>query len=350
MAEMDFSSADAEQTLADAGGVDGTPADDGTPMYSLGATHWQAGESEADAGYLSQPVGWGGNESTTAQANAEGDDGGDWSSHLPEVQDLRVVSPVPFLDSVVRKVDPDMADVFDPLRYGMAPSDPNAALRPAEHALNQHAGGASPYLSASERPLGASNIDGKRYWVDLPQVRDAGAEIISNADLVDDMDALVQENPNLAHRANLWKGAQAVEGEMLIKGDIPPQALETGSMRALKGLGTAAGIAGAGLTAYELYEAGQESIEEGSAAPLVAETIRQGGSWAGAWAGAQAGAALGGALGLTTGPGAVVTAIGGGIVGGVAGFVGADFVADLIHPDGEDTNEQPGTAAGDSGS
>ncbi|MBW4697732.1 MAG: ankyrin repeat domain-containing protein [Aphanocapsa lilacina HA4352-LM1] len=224
---------------------------------------------------------------------------------LERAQDIKVVSPIPFLDTAVRKVDPDAASIFDPTHFGMTPSDPSAVLQPAEHALNQHAGGGSPYLSASERPFGAPNIEGKPYWIDLEQTRAAGAETISNAELVANMDELAQQNPSMGPRANMWKAAQAAEGEMLIKGNVPPAAIESGGMRALKGLGTTAGVLGAGMTAYDLYQAGQESIEEASVAPIAAEGVRQVGGWAGAWAGAQAGAGLGALAGVTTGPGAI---------------------------------------------
>ncbi|UFP93151.1 hypothetical protein [Gloeobacter morelensis] len=257
---------------------------------------------------------------------------------LERAQDIKVVSPIPFLDTAVRKVDPDAASIFDPTHFGMTPSDPSAVLQPAEHALNQHAGGGSPYLSASERPFGAPNIEGKPYWIDLEQTRAAGAETISNAELVANMDELAQQNPSMGPRANMWKAAQAAEGEMLIKGNVPPAAIESGSMRALKGLGTAAGVLGAGMTAYDLYQAGQESIEEASVAPIAAEGVRQVGGWAGAWAGAQAGAGLGALAGVTTGPGAILTGLAGGVIGGIAGFAGADWIADQIHPDEQKPN------------
>jgi hypothetical protein len=244
----------------------------------------------------------------------------------------KVVSPAPFKNAAVRKISPEVASLFDPVHWGMGPSDLNAVLSPAEHALNQHVGGPSPYLSASANPKGAPNITGKPYWIDPALAKNAGAEFISNPELVKDMDRLVAQNPSFQARADMWKQAQAAgELEVLFKGNVPPQAIESQGMRTIKGLGRGAGYLGAAMTAYDLGNATKQSIEQKSPKPIAAETVRQVGGWGGAWAGAQGGAALGGLLGIETGPGAILTGLVGGLIGGIGGYLGADWVADKIH-------------------
>jgi hypothetical protein len=244
----------------------------------------------------------------------------------------KVVSPAPFKNAAVRKISPEVASVFNPVHWGMGASDPKAILSPAEHALNQHSGGPSPYLSASANPKGAPNITGKPYWIDPALAKNAGTEFISNPALVKDMDRLVAQNRSFQARANMWKQAQAAgELEVLFKGNIPPQAIESQGMRTMKGLGRGAGYLGAAMTAYDLANATKQSIEQESPKPIAAETVRQVGGWGGALAGAKIGALGGAALGIETGPGAILTGLAGGLIGGIGGYLGADWLADKIH-------------------
>ncbi len=276
---------------------------------------------------------------TTSFAEVGADAEVDWG--LPEeplgsLHDLKVVPPpAPFEPTVIRKEGPN---VPNPTEYGFKASGPEVELRPGEHALGDHLNprgpSPTPFISASENPKGAPNIGGKPYHIGVEEARRAGAEFYSNADVTADLEAMAKENPSYQARTEMWKANQLRgEQEALFKGDVPASAVETGGMRALKTAGRVAGVAGAALTVYDLAEATQESIEEGTPAPIIAEGVRQVGGWGGAVAGAQAGAALGAAVGLTTGPGAIVTGIAGGLIGGVAGFFAADQVADLIHKD-----------------
>ena len=77
-------------------------------------------------------------------------------------------------------------------------------------------------------------------------------------------------------------------------------------------------------TGKNLKEAGNESIEQGTPAPLVKQGMREAGGWAAGWAGAEVGFEIGAALGIETGPGAVLTGLAGGAVGGTLGYRGVD--------------------------
>jgi hypothetical protein len=247
---------------------------------------------------------------------------------------LRTVSPIP--RSAVRFTDPHIDP--SPTRRGIVPTDTNAPVRPAEHALGEHRAsggrGRSPYTSASMNPRGAPNIQGsQRLYIDIDRAVAEGAEFISEADLARDMQQLASENPQrYSTRAELWRGAQeAGEREVLFRGRISPSAIDTPGMRALRHGGRALQVYGAAMTVYDMGAATVESVETGSPRPVVAESVRQVGSWGGAWLGFKAGAAAGALAGIETGPGAVVTALAGGVVFGAAGYFGADWVADFIY-------------------
>ena len=111
------------------------------------------------------------------------------------------------------------------------------------------------------------------------------------------------------------------------------QLVQAKQLRYLKIGGRVFLVVGVLVDTYQLTSAAADSVEQGNASPLVAQTVRTTGSWAMAWAGAKAGVLIGGALGVETGPGMVLTAIGGGIVGGFAGYLGADWIADFIYED-----------------
>jgi hypothetical protein len=91
-------------------------------------------------------------------------------------------------------------------------------------------------------------------------------------------------------------------------------------------------VVGVVMTAKDVYQAGQRSLEQGSAKPLAAEGIRQVGGWGGGIAGAKIGFGVGALLGIETGPGAIVTGAIGAVIFGAAGYFGADWIADKISP------------------
>ncbi|WP_333901411.1 hypothetical protein [Enterobacter wuhouensis] len=89
-------------------------------------------------------------------------------------------------------------------------------------------------------------------------------------------------------------------------------------------------VTGIVFTAYDLEQATEKSLKNGSVKPITAELIRQAGGWGMAVAGAKIGTVAGAAVGIETGPGAVLTGLVGGIIFGTAGYFGADWVADYI--------------------
>ncbi len=91
-------------------------------------------------------------------------------------------------------------------------------------------------------------------------------------------------------------------------------------------------VVGVIVTAVDLAEATQRSIEQNSFRPVSAEVVRQVGGWGGAIAGGKIGFIVGGLFGIETGPGAIATGAVGAVVFGAAGYFGADWVADYISP------------------
>jgi hypothetical protein len=128
--------------------------------------------------------------------------------------------------------------------------------------------------------------------------------------------------------SKVWRSVQPSEGEVLFRGDISATAVESGATRGLRYAGRGLQIFGAVVAAKDVGKATAKSYIASSPKPIVAETIRQAGSWGAAWAGAKGGAALGAAAGVETGPGAVLTGLLGGIIGGIGGYWAADTVAD----------------------
>jgi hypothetical protein len=309
---------------------------------------------------------------------------------------------------VIRKVDVNPASSSpkamngaqgNPLRVGMHPTDLNSRASAAEHSMGL--ANKSPYLSTSSKPYGAPNFSAKTrpqsslshgpepvglkrsqsYLIDLKKTTNSGSSVVKTNQLVRDLNNHAKAN-GLSQQSvsTLKKTVGRLEGETLIKGAVPKEAISAPNKQHLKMIqqaeniynkakaqggsadaiykraqpelraleksveassklgsnlskvGKGLGVVGAVSTAYELGKAGKESVDKHTPAPIAAEVVRQGGGWAGAWAGAQGGAALGAALGIETGPGAVVTGAVGGIIGGVAGFFAADKVADQIHP------------------
>jgi len=264
-------------------------------------------------------------DSTGAAEKEPGDQEPEWLDTV--LHGIKSFVPGPNKNTVVRRDDFSP----NPETYGFKPSDPTANLSPAEHALNQHQGVSSPYVSASRLPKGAETMVGERFWIDIDKARAAGAEFIDHPELVAQAEKLAAENPAFADRVPMWKNAQPSELEVLFKGEIPAGAIESGGTRALKCVGKGLGVAGTVVSVYQVGKAGVESYETGSPRPLVEESVRQVGGWTGAMAGAEAGTAIGAALGIETGPGAVVTGLIGGVVGGVAGSLGANVSIEAVN-------------------
>ena len=262
-----------------------------------------------------------------------------------------------------------------PRDFSLQPPNPLANLSFADHVLGNNN---SQFLSASNRPFGAPTIQGKPLLIDVTRTRAAGGQIYSVEQIVADLRRFAQENPKSETRVNtLIRTIQSVEGEVLIEGGVPRDAvrrvstahtgfiqtadelwanfeagkmtrpqLETrlstlekayGRARIFGRVGRVVTIVGAVFTVVDVADATQRSIERNSYRPLAAETVRQVGGWGGAIAGGKIGFLAGAALGIETGPGLILTGAIGAIIFGAAGYFGADFIADWI--DQETVNE-----------
>ena len=238
---------------------------------------------------------------------------------------------------LVRKVIvPPPAQIFDYFKsnqyemFGMKPPNPFANITIGEHALGLNQ---SPYLSSSSLPHGAPNFNGTPQFIDINKAKAAGCKIYTTEEIVSDLKKLKEKAPTAEAKARLDKVINAVsnvEKEVLIKGEIPSNAIKSStSMKLTKGL-RVLNVIGIVITAYELEQATEKSIKQSSIKPITAETIRQVGGWGGAIAGAKIGAIGGAAVGIETGPGAILTGAVGAIIFGTAGYFGADWVADYI--------------------
>lgn len=238
---------------------------------------------------------------------------------------------------IVRKVVvPPPQKIFDYFKsnkfemFGMSPPNPLANISIGEHAsgLNQ-----SPYLSGSTLPHGAPNINGSPQYIDIKKAEAAGCKIYSTEEIVADLKRLQEQAPTPEAKARLDKVINAVsnvEKEILIKGEIPTNAIKSSSaMKLTKGL-RVLNVIGIVITVYDLEQATEKSFNQNSIKPIAAETIRQVGGWGGAIAGAKIGAAFGVAVGIETGPGAILVGAAGAIIFGTAGYLGADWIADYV--------------------
>lgn len=280
---------------------------------------------------------------------------------------------------VVTEVLPDVGSRYLVRKVQVIPNDfrirpamPAGTTSTAMHAL----GGAtdlahSPWISTSNRPTGAANFRGQPVLVDMDALRRAGGNIVSEADLIADLNRLSNTTPHLRFRIEkLISAIRGIEGETLIGGrdayTVRPVSrthspyvtqarnmyidFEAGNMtrpqledglhrlntsygnaRMVGRVGRVVSVVGLVMTAVDLGHATHQSIEQRSARPITAEGVRQVGGWAGAIAGMKLGGMAGAAVGVTTGPGAIVTGAIGAIIGGAAGFFAADWLADHIH-------------------
>ena len=255
----------------------------------------------------------------------------------------------------------------------LSPLDPLGVLSPAEHAIGGDAA-LSPFLSASERPFGAPSIKGQPLLIDVAKVKAAGGQVLTVDELAADLARYAAENPTRgAQIEQLMWAVKNVEGEVLIRGSVPPGAatpitgaahlghirsaedlwaeftagkigrgeLESGLVdlerayaraRIVGRVGRVFTVVGVILTAYDLEQAAQRSYRQSSVKPIGAEVIRQIGGWGGGIAGAKLGAVVGAAFGIETGPGAIVTGAVGAVIFGALGYFGADLIADEISP------------------
>lgn len=249
---------------------------------------------------------------------------------------LKTYSPAPAKDVIWRKTNPGVDP--DPTRYGFKPKNPAAKFTPGEHALGQHLPEGSQYVSASQKPGGATNISGEPYAID-PKKIPSDTPIHDTPDILRDMEQLAKDGKISPERVEMWKRAQQtsegvapkpgqpLKGEVLIEGPVPPQAVESAGARALKGVGRGLFWVAVAMTVYDIGQSIRESFEQGSVKPVLRETVRQATTWGAAIGGAK----LGGLIGSAFGPvGTVVGGIIGGVVGGIAGYIGGSWLASLF--------------------
>ncbi|SFZ83439.1 type VI secretion system tube protein TssD [Tenacibaculum maritimum] len=215
--------------------------------------------------------------------------------------------------------------------FGMEAKAPNSAATIAEHVANNKP---SKFLSASTLKSGAPTIEGTLHYIDKNKFEKSGGKIYSTSEIITHLEKYKEGLFTESAKARIDKLINVVkntEQEVLLEGHVAPDMIKSkGTIRLVKGLRVVA-VVGIVLSAYELGKATNESIEEDSSKPIVAEMIRQAGGWGGAIVGAKIGASAGATLSLVSGPGAILCGAIGGLVFGTAGYFGADWIADHIN-------------------
>lgn len=219
--------------------------------------------------------------------------------------------------------------LVNPEKFGLHPTSPESTLPMGRHAQSHKP---SPYSSASRKPLGAPRMMGSRFWIDVERAKSAGATFHEVQEIVNDLDRIAAKTANAAERAKILALRDVVRGdaEVLIKGSVPATAIKGAAAMAMTKAVQGVQIVGFVMTAVDVANATEKSLQTNSPKPLIAESIRQTGGWAAAWAGVKLGALAGAAVGIETGPGAVITGLIGATIGGVAGYCAFDWVADHI--------------------
>ena len=217
----------------------------------------------------------------------------------------------------------------NPERFGFMPSDPSANVSLGRHVINYKP---SRYISASDKTFGARRFAGEPFWIDIEKAKVNGATVHELDEIVADLSSMANSARNsdrLEKIASALRNANR-DKEVVFAGGVVAKSVKGATAMGLTRLAHGVQIIGFAMTAYDLKQAGEKSLDQHSVKPLAAEGIRQAGGWAAAWAGVKIGAATGAAFGIETGPGAVVTAVVGGAVGGTLGYFGFDWIADHI--------------------
>jgi hypothetical protein len=259
-----------------------------------------------------------------------------------------------------------------PKDFSLLPANLLGKLSPAEHALALSPA-SSQFLSTSNKAFGAPSINGKPLLIDIAKAEAAGAQIVTLEQLIADLKRFSAQNPSARAQVDkLIDIIKNVEGEVLIEGKVPGQAVSQlsaahnayvrsaevlweqftskqitkaqleaelaalerayGKAKFVGRLGRALTVVGVIFTVKDVAAATQRSLDQKSYKPLAAESIRQVGGWGGAIAGGKAGFALGALFGIETGPGAIVTGALGAVIVGGAAYYGFDLLADQISP------------------
>lgn len=249
--------------------------------------------------------------------------------------------PNPFKPKLVRKDHPG--------NKGFQPKDMNSKVTIGRHVMGRND---SKFISASEHLLGAPRFKGTRYWIDVELLKKDGIKFYTREQIEADLKRIEtkhQNNPKMGEKRindnlkTLDKVARArsdmaMDREILIEGNIKPEAIKTApSMALTRGAQFFQGV-GYIMTAYELGSAAQESYQEKSIKPISKEVIRQSSGWglgmagsfAGRWAAMEAGFLAGAAISIETGPGAIIGGIIGSIIGGFFGYKAGDWAAGYL--------------------
>jgi len=272
----------------------------------------------------------------------------------------------PFRKKLVRKViipdhgDPDViARLTDPETFGFLPRNPSSTVSLGRHVLGRTD---STMISTSELPFGSPRFPGKRFWIDAAKVEDAGGVIHDGQAISRDLDRIAAKSGKSGNKSkfleyleDIRKKSIEMDREAVIESSdgVPGAAVKGASAMALtRGLQFIQGVCIV-LTVVRLEHAMKKSYRTHSSAPMVRQTMREGGGWIGGalgsmspfvlknglrlgarWAAAMADATIGGEAGVTfgieTGPGSLLTGLVGGILGGVVGFVTMDRLADMF--------------------
>jgi hypothetical protein len=231
-----------------------------------------------------------------------------------------------FGEFLVRKEFSYLTEIYLSSGY---PKPPGGSL--VETVLN----GSHEYgYPASTTLEGAPNINGDPLWIEVAKVEAEGGSIARNAEIVSAMRANgISEGRIAIYQANQVRG----EGEAVIAGRIPAEAINTRSMMVINRLGQTAGVIGVGVSAWNLAQAADQSFKSDSGRPFGAQAVREAGGWGGARVGAKGGALIGTGLLSETGPGALIGTLVGGVAGGFGGYLGANVVANQIEKNGFST-------------
>lgn len=249
----------------------------------------------------------------------------------------------PLNQKVVRKVmvNPKLASALsfrlgttvpvmpNPELFGLHATAPSSPVSMGRHAMGMKP---SPFSSASTHVAGAPRFSGNRFWIDVGKAEAAGASFHNTQEILDDLDRIARKmkTPQDLARVEQIKELVKLDREVLVKGPVPAAAVKGATSMAITRSLQGVQIVGFVVTAVDLTNATQKSVQQNSVKPIAAEGIRQAGGWTMAWAGAKLGAAGGALVGIETGPGALITGAVGAVVGGVAGYWGFDWIADHI--------------------
>jgi RHS repeat-associated protein len=231
------------------------------------------------------------------------------------------------------RVDPSPPDL------GFKPKSPNATFSPGEHALGEYPETGTQYISATQKRGGATNFRGEPYAIN-PDAIPEGTKIHDTPTIAKDMDRMVQEGQVHKSRVDAWKESQRstegmatkpgkpLKGETLIEGPVPPQAVEGGGLRALRGVARGLFWLGVAYTVHDMIQAFRESVRQASVRPFLREAVRQATTWGMAASMAMDGVAIGAAIGGPVGAG--VGGLVGGAVGALSGWISGSWLSSLF--------------------